>query len=408
MREGIVETSRQTKQSGIVAAAMGSIAPVMTTIYKNSSSPLEHESFIQDLSHLFTNICANKRTTCILDMTKHLYSNARLPNNQPTGAECAKLLLSGVIDNSYTIPRDEMQFINRNLDKLGNFFKSVRSNTDKLRSETPLTFVSLGCGPHTSVEFKDLPLVRALGATKYIAMDINGRYAQSATEIVRDSIYGIETESIVGDFTDPFDLTKATKDSITVLSILGDTIGQYPFVDVKKSKDSFNGVPFKVLLNNLGKATNFNSILLATIDADTNRRSLTVKYQGEGMMSLMETFWHTVKEVVGDPAFNPRAFRYHAAFDESISAVQFIHTAEESTSIRIKGQKFDIEEGTRIIIGCSQKTTPSDIIKNSRSTDYKNIPFMSSLDHNSSVRMIGLVGKNHQNRRSLILGHHNN
>lgn len=318
------------------------------------------------------------------DMSRFLYANVKPTKKKETGAEIASLLFTG-FDSNYTLCKDEARFLKTNAHTIGAHFQKHFSHNK------PFALVSLGCGPHTSVEFKDVPLIRAIGATKYIAMDSTKEFTVTGTRVMQRREPGISVARLHGDFTKPFDLTELAKDHMIVLSLLGDTIGQHPHID---KQNKFSGVSLPCLLKNLGEATNYNGVLLATLDAEQDASTLETKYGGEIMRSLMETFWHAAKEVAGDRKFDPEALRYFADYDRKTSSVKFSFSAKRQTSLCIEGKRYTIPRGTELVIGCSQKSSPQDISPVCEQAGWLPIPEIEGLSNPNTTRLIGITGKN--------------
>ncbi len=347
----------------------------------------EYVSFRKALADLFGNICPDHREPCHYDLTRFLYSSIKPFGQDETGSECASRLFTG-LDKNYTLFQDEVTFIQRNIDTLRKLFKENFPNQK-------ITHVSLGCGPHSSVEFKDVPLARAIGASHYIAVDINEHYAKTALEITKDRMPNVSSAALCADFTKPFDLRgMVPKGSIVVMSLLGDTIGQHPILHEGSQLSLSNSVPLCALLKNIGKATKHKAMLLATLDTETCGDAAVAKYHGEEMIRLMRTLWATAKEVTQDSKFDLTVFKFRADFDPKDSAIKFVHTASDDTNLTIEGTRFDIPEGTKIIIGCSQKTKPSSLLKTCKKAGWTSIPELDKLNHSNTVRLLGLTGKN--------------
>jgi hypothetical protein len=302
-------------------------------------------------------------------------------------------LFTGLSD-SYTLFKDETTFINNNASLISKHF------SDHFGNRRPFTFVSLGCGPHNSIVFKDLPLLQAVGASSYVAMDCNEDFAKAAAEGVQKKEPTIKSSWLCDDFTKPFKLKGIPKNNLVVLSLLGATLGQHPFNG--SENPSFDGISLQKLLTNLGESTRYDAVLLATIDAEMDKETLESKYGGKGMRKLMNTFWKTAKEVAGDPMFNDEAFHYYPEVDmnnpESPN-VKFVHFANKQTSICINDTCYTIPQGTEFVIGCSQKATPSVILPYCYEVGWNCVPKM-RLNYMNSVRMIGLTGKNIINKGS--------
>ncbi|GEM_PF-4430386 len=328
----------------------------------------------------------NPKDRYCVDWAKFLYS-PRVPSGfYQSGAEIAENLFSGISDTSYNIPASEVSFLERNIKALQNFFSIARKS-----KKNGIVHVSMGCGPYPSISSKDLIFARACEAQEYIAFDINAGFALSGASLIQQRIPTLTAKYIVGDFTKPFDLTSYTNNKLVVMTLFGDTIGQHP-ISYKNDNGLFSqSVSLEKLLVNFGKATNFEALLLATVDSETDPPSAEAKYQGRGMKKLMHALWGTAKEITGDRNFNPQAFTYRAEYDQKMKAVLFVHTATQCTSLTIDGIQYSIPKKTEVVIGCSQKTEPKDLESSWINAGWNQVQF--PFNYDSTTRAILLAGE---------------
>jgi len=312
------------------------------------------------------------------NLTKYLYSEILPKGFSKSGSECAEKLLSGTGDDQYTIPRDEIRFLERNGELICDFFKEKLPNVN-------LVHISLGCGPYSPVFTKDLLLARSCNVSRYIAVDINKQFAQAAANLIQTREPSIKTTYLQQDFAKELRLKNILKTHLPLMSLFGGTLGQYPI-----NPHNDENFSLRSLLTNFAISTNHSGILFATLDTENFKPRAESKYQGPDMIQLMNTLWGTIKEITGDSEFNPHAFKYTAEFDEISNSVLFVHQVKKSTSIKIDGNRYNIPKGIEFVIGQSLKTGPEDIIKNAEEFGWKkaDIPFQ----YDSTTRAIVLFG----------------
>jgi len=249
----------------------------------------------------------------------------------------------------------------------------------------------VGCGPQPSVDCKDVFLTRLLGAKKYIAIDAIDEFSQTAARLMSRREPGITTQAITTDFTQPFDLRKETDGYMVIMTILGNTIGQYPHME---QQSSYKGKTLTDLLENLGAAIDYDGVLLASLDVEEDESTLETKYSGTLMRKLKNTFWQTAKAVTGDKEFNPKALCYIPDYDRESSRLRFAYTAIEPTSLTAAGKRYPIPVGSRIEIGGSQKLKAKSILPVCQATGWLPAPKIEGLVFSNTTRLLSLTGQN--------------
>ena len=343
-------------------------------------------SFLDALENLFKQAERSSSDRHFGNLSPYFYTDIRPRGYSLSGALCAERLISGVFDRSYTIPESEMHFLVDNEQILKDYFAA---NFAKLK----IDLGSLGCGPGASIVNKDFTIASALQPYSYTAVDINFRQSVEAASIISSRMPNVKTKHIAQDFTKRLPLRSGSKDSITFLTLLGDTIAQYACTDVEAS--SRNTIsPMQALLENFAESTNHRAVMLVTFDVVTKPSETLRKYQGDGMIELINTFWATVKEVTGDRKFEPCALTYQPEFDESSSTVDFLCRAKKPTSITIKGKNYEIRKHDEFVIGCSQKIPPEKAIPICQRAGWKveELPFKNIRSTTTSTRALMLAG----------------
>lgn len=345
------------------------------------------KAFLNALTRLFDQTQDSGADRYYENLSPYFYSSIVPRGRTLSGADCAQQLMSGAYDPLYTIPTAEMHFTIDNAQLVSSFLKTAAKGKN-------ISMVSLGCGPVTSIVNKDLLLVKEIIPDEYVSVDINYKQARQAVSQINDSAPNVKTEFLAQDFTKLMNLPTNVKNFV-FMTFLGGTIAQYTCTDFS-FPDEKRSSPLKALLQNFGKSTNFKAALMATFDTVSTPGETLRRYLGEGMNSLIDTFWATVKEVTGDKDFASCAMVYQPEFDKETNSVQFVCRAKKETSITVKGKKYPIRKNDEFVIGCSQKMTPEQAAPICEKAGWRviDLPFKSTRSTTTSTKAIMLVGKN--------------
>ena len=332
-------------------------------------------TFKHDLKVLFGAIAkADLGQPTHVHMVKYLYSSVVPQACLYSGIELGDAVFSGK-DNNYDLPRLEAEFLNSNAKKLS---KLIVPHA---------THVSLGPGSYNPVTDKDIPMARLVRADRYVAVDINQEQSERAAQLVEGKL-GILSSPINADFSKPFFLPEGLADAPKLITMFGGTIGQYAV----GGKHYRGEVPLSGLLENIGRATNYKGVLLATIDSAEGQKAEDA-YKGKALSIFMKNLWRTAAEVICDQNFNHQAFDYTPRYDAKMRAIVHSYTLSEAVTANIDGQEFAAPKGAVIDVGYSQKLPPSKIEEACKKSGW--VPLESDFDyHGSPLRAIVCVGKN--------------
>jgi uncharacterized SAM-dependent methyltransferase len=343
------------------------------------------------------------------DMIVHDYSLIR-PQSQniftdltpgqklKTGAEMWEQVFSNSRSDGYYLPIEERQLI----ESQGRFFQKLGSVQ---------TVVDLGPGGSEAVKTKAFPTINMLkNVKKYIAFDINKKFANAAAEIVgnkfKDERPGFSTSAVSADFTQKYEFEPNTIQGTPLMTMYGSTMTQYPANGVRGSFleriMAGNGAspPFQNLLENLGKMVNYNGYLAFTVDTNEHPDEILRAYHDETFQAFKNHLWMTVKESIGDPDFDVTALKYTPRFDPKKRAVVHAYIAQRDVKVKITNdtgsvREYAISEGTEFVTGYSQKPTLKQIENAlTKQTAWKPRKTLENRNQPSTVKMIVLQGRN--------------
>ena len=323
---------------------------------------------------------------------KYFYSSL----GSPSGAKLWDNLVK--YDKDYYIPADEADIIQRHEDYFDHLF-GVRDG------KIGPVMIDLGPGGIHSVNLKSIPTAEAVRASAYVAIDYNSKFAEDAAALMNQTL-GIEAWRDRGDFTKRVrlqdELQEIIGDAPILMTMFGCTLSQFPF---KQEPGGTGEATFHETLKNLGEMTGFNSILLATIDANLDSSSAERCYRDEHVNRWYRHIWMTAKLMIesshdkknnyvlvdGDAHANPADFVAHLPRYENGRIAQSYMTRVPMTFV-IDGEKFRLPKGTEVVAAPSEKWSVPRVIEGLKGTGFTLVNDLTV--QGSTVHALVLAGKN--------------
>lgn len=209
--------------------------------------------------------------------------------------------------------------------------------TDLVKSNVQVSSViDLGPGDVHALESKTLPLVKALKASQYIAVDMCKLYATESAYFMAASA-AITSQSYMGNFLeDALEFNEVN----TLMFMGGSTISNIP-VDIH-TKDAT--LYLSAQLAKLRTSVDASSYLLIGFDANQDQESLNAAYQNKTHGRLVEDIlWRLARDTRLD--IQATDFRYHGEWMPDEHRYAHCVKVENDCAFSIQGKTVSLEQG---------------------------------------------------------------
>lgn len=223
--------------------------------------------------------------------------------------------------------------------------------------------IDLGPGDATAVYTKTVPLLRAVNAKRYVAVDLDANYARDSALLV-ETLSNVEGDYLVNDFINE---KLPIKDGSSIVFLGGGTIGNIP-VDLR-IKDA--GMYLAHVFSSLKRSLKKKDQILIGFDANQDEAMLREAYCGELNARAVKDILFRIER---DTRFNfdPNSFALHA---EWIAAeYRFAHYLMAQEDVEITGPEqecFQFKKGHKLHVQNSYKFPPEMMSKAAENAGWK-------------------------------------
>ncbi len=249
--------------------------------------------------------------------------------------------------NDYYIPAEEISLISKVIEELSLNVECV---------------IDLGPGEEHALQKKSLPILKAVGAEKYVAVDTTLEYVDNAMRYMNIEAAAISEGHIFNFFDKPLPLSR--KNALVFMT--GGTVSNLPLD--KSIKDVH--LYLSSCLKNFRNAVKGKSYFLTGFDANQDIESLTRSYSNRTLCNFFENLMWRFHIQYGY-ALDPKNFRYKGVWVEQER--RFMHCLEVQSDCVVKraGRSFSLKKGQMLHVENSYKFPPEMMAKAAENAGWK-------------------------------------